>query len=268
MDIQSPDGTRILGFVAESLKLIAERAQTKASTDDPLRLLSQIESSQYLKILLGKLKSGILEHLLQRNPGSAARSEFLIQFFFRYYDKEGHKILRYFPLDDEVAQLSDYQNVDGVIGRLREQGEELPKGMTPREFISGMTGESRTHLLDMLSTRAAPCTSATGRRNRLSNIQPLAVNYSGRTAESQRQSCSILSTPDQFIVPFFYQGVALGLMLVNCPEPIPPADRLLLIRSARSVAPQIYMAIDSDKEVNHVAEAKRKASEYALISIS
>ncbi len=224
MDIQSPDGTRILGFVAESLKLIAERAQTKASTDDPLRLLSQIESSQYLKILLGKLKSGILEHLLQRNPVFAARSEFLIQFFFRYYDKEGHKILRYFPLDDEVAQLSDYQNVDGVIGRLREQGEELPKGMTPREFISGYDwGIANSFVGYVIDTG---CALYLGDWKE----EPL-VKHPAVSGELQRQNRRIATavmqhfrkdTPDQFIVPFFYQGVALGLMLVNCPEPIFP----------------------------------------------
>ncbi|MGH8476264.1 MAG: hypothetical protein ACRER2_10940 [Methylococcales bacterium] len=136
MVLDSPSHSEFCSFLVKSSTLIGKRIRQETDADVSLRFLSQVGSSQYLKIILGKLRSSVLDHLQEQHPAFAQRSEFLVQYFIAYHDEQDRKVLRYFPLSEELAQLTDQQNVENVTARLREQNDELPPNISPRDFIT------------------------------------------------------------------------------------------------------------------------------------
>jgi signal transduction histidine kinase len=264
VDVDHPSHKRLLELLAESFRLISEGLKKEGNTDDvSLTFLRDVESSQYLKIILGKLKSSVIEHLRERHSAFSEASDFLVQYFIAFQDEEDHKGLRYFPLEEESRKLEDANDVDAIVAELHASGDRLPNEANVRQFITKYDWISTSSFVAYVQESRCALYLKDWKE------EPLVKEPAVETAEQRRDRriATVImqhfrgNTPDQFIVPFFYEGTVFGLMLLNCQHTIAPEHRLLLIRSARDVAPQVYLAIATDELVNHVEQEKRKAAQ-------
>ncbi|MES2659519.1 MAG: ATP-binding protein [Verrucomicrobiota bacterium] len=262
-DLNSNHFLRLAELLAASIRLISEKQIVAESPAEPntLTLLSHASSSQYLKIVLGKLKMSVLEHLSRRHSSFSIDNPFIVQYFTTYIERK-NRVLRYFPLDDESEMLTRHEDFNYLSDQLSRDGHPLPDETTPGEFITNYDWSTENSFVGRtLNTKSALYIENWVKEPWLSKQVVSQESYDGRHIATTIMQHFRKDTPDQFIVPIFYRTSVIGLMLVNCPERIPEVERLGLIRSVHHVAPQIYMAIATDKEVNNVVEEKRKASE-------
>jgi hypothetical protein len=260
MDIDSPNGQHLLALLDNSFELITQNALRRKEVS--LHLPPKRKSSQYLKILLGELKTSVIQHLRRKHPAFSKPNDFLIQYFVAFEDEHTHKGLRYLPLDKEYMKLADPADVESLMTQVHKAGDQLPV-QTPREFITNYDWLSSNSFVAYVQDSRCALYLKSWKEEPLVKYPESATPEQAR----DRRIATVImqhfrkDTPDQFIVPFSYGETVVGLMLLNCPTTIEAKDRRLLIRSARDVAPQIYLAMSTDSLVNQVEEEKRKAAQ-------